>query len=96
MKLHALAIHNHVVELYEKAETAIPGMHAVRLKLSEEVYAGVGTTFKLAKQDAATKALKVNCFSLFVFGYLGIIEILRSCRFDANRPRPNFTDFVHV
>ena len=57
MKLHALAIHNHVVELYEKAETAIPGMHAVRLKLSEEVYAGVGTTFKLAKQDAATKAL---------------------------------------
>ena len=57
MKLHALAIHNNVVELYEKAETAIPGMHAVRLKLHEEVYAGVGTTFKLAKQDAATKAL---------------------------------------
>ena len=57
MKLHALAIHNHVVELYEKADTAIPGMHAVRLKLGEEVYAGVGTTFKLAKQDAATKAL---------------------------------------
>ena len=43
MKLHALAIHNHVVELYEKADTAIPGMHAVRLKLGEEVYAGVGT-----------------------------------------------------
>ena len=57
MKLHTIAIHNHVVELYEKAETAIPGMHAVRLKLGEEVYAGVGTTYKLAKQDAATKAL---------------------------------------
>ena len=32
-------------------------MQAVRLKLGHEIYTGVGATFKLAKQDAANKAL---------------------------------------
>ena len=35
----------------------VPGTQAVRLKLGTETYTGVGSTFKAAKQDAATKAL---------------------------------------
>jgi len=57
MKLHQLAVHNQVVETYEKSESAVPGMHSVKVKLGEEVYVGMGINFKAAKQDAATKAL---------------------------------------
>lgn len=57
MKLHQLAMHNHVSEIYEKAESAVHGMHAVRVKLGTEVFVGMGTNFKAAKQDAASKAL---------------------------------------
>ena len=35
----------------------MPGTQAVRLKLGSETYTGVGSTYKIAKQDAATKAL---------------------------------------
>jgi len=56
MKLHHLAKHNNVIEIYEKVD-GVPGTQAVRLKLGTETYTGVGSTFKAAKQDAATKAL---------------------------------------
>merc|ERR1712001_753272 len=56
MKLHQLAKHNNVIELCEKVG-GVPGTQAVRLKLGSETYTGVGSTYKIAKQDAATKAL---------------------------------------
>merc|ERR1711899_613138 len=56
MKLHQLAKHNNVIEIYEKVD-GVPGTQAVRLKMGTETYTGVGSTFKAAKQDAATKAL---------------------------------------
>merc|ERR1711936_449918 len=57
MKLHQLALHNHLADVYEKAESALPQMQAVKVKLGTEEYVGMGTTFKAAKADAATKAL---------------------------------------
>jgi len=57
MKLHQLAIHNQLADVYEKTESALPQMQAVKVKLGTEEYVGMGTTFKAAKQDAATKAL---------------------------------------
>merc|ERR1711981_929828 len=56
MKLHQLAKHNNVIEIYEKVE-GVPGTQAVRLKMGSETYTGVGSSFKAAKADAATKAL---------------------------------------
>lgn len=58
MKLHQLAIHNQLADVYEKAESALPQMQAVKVKLGAEEYVGMGSTFKAAKQDAATKALE--------------------------------------
>merc|ERR1711935_418233 len=57
MKLHQLALHNHLADVYEKAESALPQMQAVKVKLGTEEFIGMGTTFKAAKQDCATKAL---------------------------------------
>jgi len=57
MKLHQLAIHNQLADVYEKAESALPQMQAVKVKLGTEEFVGMGTTFKAAKADAATKAL---------------------------------------
>ena len=57
MKLHQLAIHNQLADVYEKAESALPQMQAVKVKLGTEEYVGMGTTFKAAKANAATKAL---------------------------------------
>jgi len=57
MKLHQLAIHNQLADVYEKTESALPQMQAVKVKLGTEEYVGMGTTFKAAKADAATKAL---------------------------------------
>lgn len=57
MKLHQLALHNHLADVYEKAESALPQMQAVKVKIGTEEFVGMGTTFKAAKQDAATKAL---------------------------------------
>merc|ERR1711976_371841 len=57
MKLHQLALHNHLADVYEKAESALPQMQAVKVKLGTEEFVGMGTTFKAAKADAATKAL---------------------------------------
>merc|ERR1712166_1503179 len=57
MRLHQLALHNHLADVYEKAESALPQMQAVKAKLGTEEFIGMGTTFKAAKQDCATKAL---------------------------------------
>ena len=40
-----------------QAESNINGMHSVKVKVGNDVFVGMGITFKAAKQDAATKAL---------------------------------------
>ena len=47
MKLHQLAIHNQLADVYEKAESALPQMQAVKVTLGTEEYIGMGTTFKV-------------------------------------------------
>lgn len=58
MRVHEMAIHNQIVETYEKVEDeANQGLQTVRLKLGYEVFSGTGSTFKAAKQAAAATAL---------------------------------------
>ncbi len=59
MKLHEIALSNHIMEVYEKIEGGLPnGLQGVRLILGQETYTGTGVNLKAAKQDAAKKALE--------------------------------------